>query len=99
MVKRIALVALIIIAVWFAASSDMTASLRPYVERGSGLFWEFAGEAKRYVGGFREMNNAVRAVEEEKAPLEEHVEIGRNPFQEDRGQGYSKGKELPDEIY
>lgn len=81
MLKRIALVAFIIVAVWFAASSELTANLRPYIERGTGLFWDLAGEAKRYVGGFTEKNSAVRAVEEEKAPSEERVEIGSNPFQ------------------
>lgn len=81
MLKRIALVAFIIVAVWFAASSELTANLRPYIERGTGLFWELAGEAKRRVEGFTEKSSVLRPVEEEKAQSEEHVEIGSNPFQ------------------
>ena len=81
MLKRIALVAFVIVAVWFAASSELTANLRPYIERGTGLFWELAGEAKRRVERFTEKSSVLRPVEEERAQSEQHVEIGSNPFQ------------------
>jgi hypothetical protein len=87
MLKRIVLVAFVIVAVWVAASSELTAHLRPYIERGTEFFWELAGEAKRRVEGFRETSSVLRPVEEEKAPSEEHVEIGSNPFQDLIDQG------------
>lgn len=81
MLKRIALLIVAVVVVWIAASSELTSSLRPRIERGSKLVWEWATDVKRRLEGLREKNEALAPVEGGETESQEKIEVTRDPFQ------------------
>lgn len=81
MLKRIALLIVALAVVWVASSSEMTNSLRPHIERGSKLLWEWATDVKRRLEALRDRSGTPVPVERGKPASEEQIEVARDPFQ------------------
>ena len=81
MLKRIVLLIVAVVVVWIAASSELTTSLRPHIERGTELVWGWATDVKRRLEALRGKNEALAPVDSEKTASEEQIEVARDPFQ------------------